>query len=419
MDIFTDYLEVINMAKDVKKKNKKKKSKWVRPRHKFFRAILDITLGTYSRIRYNIKIDRLPRDKRGQYLVLYNHQTAFDQFFVGISFPDPVYYLASEDIFSNGFTSKLIKYLVAPISIRKQTTDVSAIMNCLRVIREGGTIAIAPEGNRTYSGKTEYINPSIATLVRQLKLPVAIYRIEGGYGVHPRWSDVVRKGKMRSYVSRIIQPEELKGMTDEEITALISRELYVNEANSDNTFTSDKKAEYVERALYVCPECGLTKLESNGNFFKCTKCGLTVEYTDTTELRGVDRTLPFKFVNDWYEYQNDFVNHLDVDTLTEAPLFEDTAEMREVIPNKNKVLLKDKVDIALYGDKIVCDGTVWSFDVASAVVVLGKNKLNVYYDGHIYQFKGDKRFNALKYVNIYHRYKNIKSGHEENCFLGI
>ena len=50
MDIFTDYLEVINMAKDVKKKNKKKKSKWVRPRHKFFRAILDITLGTYSRI---------------------------------------------------------------------------------------------------------------------------------------------------------------------------------------------------------------------------------------------------------------------------------------------------------------------------------------------------------------------------------
>ncbi len=407
------------MAKDTKKKNKKKKSRWVRPRHKFFRDFFNITLGTYSRIRYNIKIDRLPKDKRGQYLVLYNHQTAFDQFFVGMSFRDPIYYLATEDIFSNGFSSKLIKYLVAPISIKKQTTDVSAIMNCLRVIREGGTIAIAPEGNRTYSGKTEYINPSIATLVRQLKLPVAIYRIEGGYGVHPRWSDVIRKGKMHSYVSRIIQPEELKGMNDNEITELIARELYVNEANADHTFKSDKKAEYIERALYVCPECGLTKLESNGNFFKCTKCGMTVEYTETTELRGVNCDLPFRFVNDWYEYQNDYINRLDVNTLTDSPLFEDTAEMREVIPNKNKVLLKDKVDLALYGDRIVCDGTVWSFADTSAVVVLGKNKLNVYYDGHIYQFKGDKRFNALKYVNIYHRYKNIEAGKTDACFLGL
>ena len=104
----------------------------------------------------------------------------------------PVYYMATEDIFSNGWISKVIKYLVAPIPIKKQTTDIRAILNCLKVAKEGGSICIAPEGNRTYSGRTEYMNPSIVSLARKLRMPILIYRIEGGYGSEPRWSDVVR-----------------------------------------------------------------------------------------------------------------------------------------------------------------------------------------------------------------------------------
>ena len=401
------------------KKNKKKRSRWVRPRHKFFRGFFNATLGTYTKIRYNIKIHKMPKDKRGQYLILYNHQTAFDQFFVGIAFRDPVYYLATEDIFSNGFTSSLIKYLVAPISIKKQTVDVSAVMNCLRVVREGGTIAIAPEGNRTYSGKTEYMNPSISTLVKQLKLPVAIFRIEGGYGVHPRWSNVVRHGKMQAYTSRIITPEEYKALSDEELAELIRTELYVNEANANNVYKSKKTAEYLERALYTCPECGLSRLESHGDVIKCTKCGLSARYLPTTELKGIGYELPFRFANDWYEYQKDLVNKLDVDTLCDTPIFTDEAKMFEVIPNKRKIKLEKSIPMALYGDKITVGNETWSFSELSAVVVLGKNKLNVYRNGHVYQFIGSPRFNALKYVNIFHRYKNITSNNKESCFLGI
>ena len=98
-----------------------------------------------------------------------NHQTPFDQFFVGMSFRQPVYYVATEDIFSLGWLSDLLRWLVAPIPIKKQTTDVQAVMNCIKVVREGGNIAIAPEGNRTYSGKTEYMNNSIAPLAKKLK----------------------------------------------------------------------------------------------------------------------------------------------------------------------------------------------------------------------------------------------------------
>ena len=60
-----------------------------------------------------------------------------------------------------------------------------------------------------------------------------------------------------------------------------------------------------------------------------------------------------------------------------------------------------------------------SFDEISSVAVLGRNKLNIYFGDKVYQTKGDKRFNALKYVNLYHRYKNVKEGNPNGEFLGL
>ena len=36
--------------------------------------------------------------------------------------------------------------------------------------------------------------------------------------------------------------------------------------------------------------------------------------------------------------------------------------------------------------------------------LISKNKLNIYYKDSLYQIKGEKRFNALKYVNIFYKY---------------
>ena len=128
-----------------------------------------------------------------------------------------------------------------------------AVLTCIRVAKEGGTIAIAPEGNRTYSGRTEYMNPAIAGLARKLKLPIALYRIEGGYGVQPRWSDGTRKGRMRAYVSRVIEPEEYANLSADELGDLIKEGLHVDENCENGLFRSVKKAEYLERCFYVCP----------------------------------------------------------------------------------------------------------------------------------------------------------------------
>lgn len=397
----------------------KKKSKWIKFRHRVVRNVAYVLLTPYIKLRYGIKIEKFKEQNGRQYLILLNHQTSFDQFFVGIAFKGPIYYLATEDIFSMGFVSKLISFLIAPIPIKKQATDIKAVLTCMRVAREGGTIAMCPEGNRTYCGRTVYINPAVVPLIKKLGLPVAFFRIEDGYGVQPRWSDNVRKGKMKCYFSKVIEPEEYADMDNDSLYKIICSELDVNEACVTGEFKGNKRAEYLERCIYVCPHCGFSEFKSKGNIIHCVSCGRETEYTVTKELKGIGHEHPFRFVAQWYDYQQNFVNSTDMTALTEKPVYKEKVGFYEVILYKNKVLLNAEASVSLYGDRIEIGEDVYRFSDISFLTVLGKNKMNMYYGGKVYQFKGAKGFNPVKYMNFYYRYKNIVSGGSDAEFLGL
>lgn len=396
----------------------KKNDSWMKFRHKLFIWLLRPAFTLVTVLRYHVTIEKFEAQGDRPFLVIMNHQTAFDQFFVSIMFNRPVYFIASEDIFSLGWASDAIRYIAAPIPIKKQTLDLQAVKNCIKVAREGGTIALAPEGNRTYHGRTLYMKPGIASLVKKLGLPLAIFRIDGGYGIHPRWSDVVRGGKMRCHISRVIEPEEYAAMTGDELFRIIQQELWADEGCVSGEFPHKKNAEFLERAMYVCPFCGLSTFESHGDTITCRKCGRAIRHNADKTLSGIGFDFPHRFVADWYDAQADFINKLDLSTLTDAPVWEETAQLRRVTPYKHKKLLNKEAKIALYGDRITVDERVFHFDGTSAVVVLGKNKLNIYSGKELFQLKGGKRFNALKYVHFFHRYQNIKGGKKDE-FLGL
>ena len=84
---------------------KKKNKSWIKFRHRVVRNIAYCILKPYVSIVYKIKIEKLKGQQKRPYLILLNHQTPFDQFFVGMAFRDPIYYLATEDIFSLGLLS--------------------------------------------------------------------------------------------------------------------------------------------------------------------------------------------------------------------------------------------------------------------------------------------------------------------------
>ncbi len=395
------------------------KTQWVRRRHRVVVALVRFFFAPYVRRKYHIWLEPFQGEGKRPYLILMNHQTGFDQFFVGLTFRQPVYYVATEDIFSLGWVSHLIRWLVAPIPIRKQTTDIQAVKNCIKVAREGGSICIAPEGNRTFHGRTVSMNPAIASLAKKLALPIAFFRIEGGYGIQPRWSDVVRGGAMRCCVSRVLEPEEFAHLTKEALAQVIRQELDVDEGTVTGEYPHPENAEFLERAMYVCPWCGLSTFESSGDILRCKKCDRKIRHLPTKELIGLEEPFPYRFVADWYDWQNEYIRSTDLSKLTCVPVYEETVQLRRVHVYKHKELLKKKALLRLYGDRITLDDRELSFDALDAVVVLGKNKVNLYQGNEILQLKGSKRFNALKYVNFFHKYKNSKAGKEYGQFCGL
>ena len=398
---------------------KKRIKKWIRIQHRTLIPFLRELVRPVFCSLYHVKVERFSRENGRQYLVLANHQTGFDQFFPSFAFRQHLYYVASEDIFSMGWLSKIIEWLAAPIPIKKQVTDIRAVKNCIKVAREGGSIAIFPEGNRTFSGETSYINPAIGGLARKLGLPIAFFKIEGGYGIQPRWSDVRRKGKMRAYVSCVLEPEEYKDFTNEQLYQRICRELYQNETELEGKYFHKKNAEYVERALYVCPHCGITHFESHGDQVTCTSCGRSAKYLPDKKFEG---EYPFENVLEWYRFQQDYVNKLNLLEMTEIPIIQDTCDLYNVELYQGKTLAGKGVKMALYGDRIEMTGSVekcFRFDETETITILGKNKLNIYHKNVVYQIQSDKRFNALKYINLFHRYKNIISEGKNGNFLGL
>ena len=403
----------------------KKSKTWIKPRHRVVKAIVKWPIALYCKLHYHLRWTVFDNPEHRQFFILTNHQTPFDQFFTGIVFKDPIYYVATEDIFSIGAVSRIIEYVVAPIPFRKgSSSDMTSIRSMVQVASEGGSIALCPEGNRTYSGVTESIKPSVAKMVKLLKLPVLIIKFEGGFGIEPRWADDARKGKMYAHATTIIEPEEYKRMSNEDFAALISRELYQDDAELNQLFDSNKRAEYVERLLYYCPHCGFSSFKSEGNSAHCCKCNRSFTYMPDLTLKYENNDFPYTYLKEWYRAQESFIKSVDPASYTsEDVLYTDSVDLYKVHVYQKKEVLSEGILMTMTGDGITfkADGLTldFPFEKITSMSILGHNKIGFYSDNILYQIKGETRFNAIKYVHYYYHYMNVRNGESDDEFLGL
>lgn len=394
-----------------------KRKKWVRARHKPVRILgTPIFWIINSKIHYKGEFVKLDKDK--PHLIICNHQTAWDMVPIYMSFSRPLYFVASDDLFSEWF-SKALEFIFAPIPKSKSLRDVGAIRAMKQVVNEGGNVAIFPEGNRTYSGKTETIDPAIAKLIRFLKVPVIFYNLEGGYGVLPRWGQKEAKGSYTGRVKRILEPAEYENMNDEKIYELVKKELFVDDTTLGRTFKGKRRAEYLERLLYICPDCGFSEFTSHGNNFKCEKCGKEYHYNEDLTISGIGFESKFKYIKDWYDFQCDYVNNYDFSNYIDKPVY----ETKNIVLKENRVRLgKKKIykgDVKAYFDRFEFGDLVFKYDDMIACTNLGRCKVGFYIDNKKYQFiDKDKKYAGIKYMHLFYRYKNLKEGNESK-FLGL
>lgn len=241
---------------------------------------------------------------------------------------------------------------------------------------------------------------AIAKLAKSLKVPLVIYNICGGYGTDPRWGHSIRKGRASGGVRRVVSVEELNALSNEQLFALIKDELTVNDAASGVSIKSKKRAEFIERALYMCPLCkGVSGIVSEKYKFKCRYCGTEAAYTEklsiSPEIDG------FGHIFEWYEWERKEI----VKSVASGLRVEDGGILfRESVKFKRKKKLGgnrvsiNKDNLVIYNGNIK---QVFPLTDITALTMVGKKKFNFYYNDKILQVKGNKRFCAIKYVHIF------------------
>lgn len=406
----------------------KRDKMWVKLRHKIVFALLRPFFAVFLFIKYGYRFTKWKCSLKKPYLILSNHITTLDPFMVALSFNIPLYYIAGDDLFSFKFFSPIIKYLVAPIPKTKSASDFQTIRDCYKIAAQGGSICVFPEGNRVYNGVTTHIPFSIVKLVRMLKLPLLLYKIEGGFGVQPRWAKDIRRGKMFGGVYRALSYDEYKLMSDDSLYSYIKDNLYSNAFNeaqiSKNLYKSKYRAEYLERFLYACPQClSFSTLKSNGTQILCNKCGLDVVYGENLLLKTIKGKCEFENLKEWDDFQKDLIRIYNLDNFnTEHPIFiENEVLLKQTIRAKRKIvigsgkliLFKDRLEIEINSNK-----HIFYINDITSVAIFGKNRIQFYHKDNIFQILGSVRFNALKYLNMYHHIKNKIEGTSDE-FLGL
>ena len=332
--------------------------------HRFFFAFMRVLVRFWFGLTGHYRCPKYsPRSKPS--LILTNHNTNWDFFYFGAPFRGHMYFVASEHIFRLGFVSRLIRFLADPIARKKGASSQETIDEIKRRLAKGQNVCMMAEGNRSFTGETGFISPMTARLAKECGAGLITFRLHGGYFVNPRWSKETRKGKVWGELGGQYSPEELSAMTEEEVAALIERDLFVDafadQRKMHYTYKAKAPAETLETALFACPDCkAFARLRSHGNRLTCDACGGEHVLTDEGFFARPDGSAPaFETIAEWSEWQKGHLQkrvHEMQASKDVSPIRSDEgAKLYRVHPLEGKSLIAEGT-VRLYTDRLEVGG---------------------------------------------------------------
>ena len=371
-------------------------------RHQLVFKVLRPFCELFVRWKFNYTFDSL-KDVEGPYLLLPNHNLELDPILVGASAYHHLYFVASEHLQRKGFVTKLLNYFLKPITRQKGTSGANTVAKILRTLRNGTSVCIFPEGNRSFNGLTGEIVPATGKMARRSGVKLVTYRIEGGYLTQPRWSMSLRRGKLRGKLVHVYTPEDLKAMTDQQVNEAICRDLYEDayetQSNEMVPFRGKNLALGMESTLFACPVCGnVGTLHSDKAHLFCD-CGFRASYDAygyLTEENGTKHT-----ITELDHNQRQLLREQMASTGND-PLFSDSVSLQD-IGGDHTLQSTDSGTLAAYTDHLELCGRTIPFSDLQGMAIYSRNVLVIYTnsDSRHYEIRGKQMFNALKYQYWY------------------
>ena len=343
-------------------------------RHKFLWKILYTLIRPYLIHRFGYTHDNASRDEAC--LIISNHVTNWDPLLLALSFKNQqVAFVASEHLFRMGWLSKLIQWLVAVIPRRKGSTGMDTAM---------------------------LAQVSGATLLT--------YRIDGGYLTNPRWGKGIRKGKMHGQVVRAYSPAELKAMKKEEILEAINRDINEDTWDSQRSqpvrYKGKNRAQYMESALFICPECKqIGTLKGEGDRIRCS-CGLDLRFTEEGFFFP---TQPYETIAQWEAWQLETFRTGDYQQPAEGIADDNVTYIK--VDNDHAVTQLAEGKLTLQDGRLTIGEHTLPLTEISNMAIVRTNRLIFSMNGEYYELKSQVRGCCMrKYLLAWQNARNAAKG---------
>lgn len=278
--------------------------------HTILWRFIQVTYGVFLKIFFKLNITWHSKMPKSGFLLVANHSNKSDPFIIGAQSWIPINYMANVDgvtgakkFFSNG---------IGCFNIKKGRADKNAFVKAMQLMKGGYTVGIFPEGDRSWTGRTQEFTSVTASLAKRMKYPIVMTRLTGSYMSRPRWNDQAgRRGKI--YLDfKTILAEEIEVMSKQEIHDKMAKFLKNNDLTDERLkgvkFKGKDLAVGLENLLWKCPRCMKEdELWSEANSFNCKTCGsswqidaqlhVIFEDTQTIEEQAIRNII------DWYDWQ--------------------------------------------------------------------------------------------------------------------
>jgi 1-acyl-sn-glycerol-3-phosphate acyltransferase len=114
-----------------------------KPVYGLTRAIIVPLFRTYFRMRID-GADHIPRE--GAAVIAPNHKSFYDAFFIALTTPRPMRFMAKAELIEPWYGAYLVRLGAFPV--RRGESDEDALETAREVLRQGGLLALFPEGTR-------------------------------------------------------------------------------------------------------------------------------------------------------------------------------------------------------------------------------------------------------------------------------
>ena len=216
--------------------------------------------------------------KQGPFVVIANHQAAFDFVnLIGIT-KRPMTFVISNSFYHSLPVKEIIDEL-GMIPKQQFQTTFEDIKKMKAVIENGEVLVLYPCGLMCEDGISTPIPSATYKFLKMLNADIYVAKTSGTYFAMPKWGKGFRPGKTYMDIYKLFSKEDLAALNIEEIKEKTDDAILFDAYREQETFKIKYKnsdnIEGLENVLYMCPHC---KTEfsmhiKNKHTIYCESCG--------------------------------------------------------------------------------------------------------------------------------------------------